>query len=235
MRFMVIAVVLVFMGSNASVAQCEGNTCIDVSADQDNNQVVITVQKGKSRSSSTRAPQPVATPGLKKPWIPWLPGPASTAKPRPRPTITVRPKVRIISGSQISDQVKSLLPKGGIITQPLGDALVQQPINFMTNTPQIFTTVIIVLGVPITIHLTPIFEWDFGDGNKSTTKLPGAPYPLALIKNTYKTSGEKSVLLTTRWSGFWRAGALGAPINGSITQKAQKRIMVRPGAITYRP
>jgi hypothetical protein len=128
-----------------------------------------------------------------------------------------------------------LLPKGGIITQPLGDALVQQPVNFMTNTPQIFTTVIIVLGVPITIHLTPVFEWDFGDGNKSTTKLPGAPYPLALIKNTYTTSGEKNVLLTTRWSGFWRAGALGAPINGAITQKAQKRILVRPGTITYRP
>ncbi|MBU3692499.1 MAG: hypothetical protein FGM47_03135 [Candidatus Nanopelagicaceae bacterium] len=235
MRFIVIAIVLIFMGSNASVAQCEGDTCIDVTTDQENNQVVITVQKGKSGSSSTRAPRAVSTPGLKKPWIPWLPRPASTSKPRPRPTVTSRPRVRSISSSKISDQVKSLLPKGSIITQPLGEVLVQQPVNFMTNTPQIFTTVIIVLGVPITIHLTPIFEWDFGDGNKLTTKLPGAPYPLALIQNTYTTSGEKYVLLTTRWSGFWRAGALGAPINGAITQKLQKRILVRPGAVTYRP
>lgn len=235
MRFIVIAIVLVFVGANASVAQCEGDTCIDVTADQDNNQVVITVQKGKSGGSSTRSPRPVVSSGLKKPWIPWLPKPVSTAKPRPRPTITSRPRIKTISGSQISDQVKSLLPKGSIFTQPLGDALVQQPVNFMTNTPQIFTTVILVLGVPITIHLTPIFEWDFGDGNKLTTKLPGAPYPLALIENTYTTSGEKSVLLTTRWSGFWRAGALGAPINGAITQKVQKRILVRPGAVTYRP
>ena len=119
--------------------------------------------------------------------------------------------------------------------QPLGEALVQQPVNFMTNTPQLFTTVIVVLGVPITIHLTPVFEWEFGDGNTLTTKLPGAPYPLALIQNTYTNSGEKNVVLTTRWSGFWRAGALGAPINGAITQKVQKRILVRPGAITYRP
>ncbi len=235
MRIIVIALVLVFMGSNAAVAQCDGDTCIDVSTDQDNNQVVITVQKGKPGSSSTKKPRAVSTPRLKKPWIPWLPKPAATTKPRPSPTATSRPRVKTISGSQISDQVKSLLPKGGIITQPLGDALVQQPVNFMTNTPQLFTTVIVVLGVPITIHLTPVFEWEFGDGNTLTTKLPGAPYPLALIQNTYTNSGEKNVVLTTRWSGFWRAGALGAPINGAITQKVQKRILVRPGAITYRP
>lgn len=235
MRTFALALVLVFIGTNAAVAQCEGDTCIDVTADQDSNQVVITVQKGKPGSSSTKKPRAVSTPRLKKPWIPWLPKPASTTKPRPRPAVTARPRVKTISGSQISDQVKSLLPRGGIITQPLGEALVQQPVNFMTNTPQIFTTVIVVLGVPITIHLTPVFEWEFGDGNKLTTKLPGAPYPLALIQNTYTSSGEKSVVLTTRWSGIWRAGALTAPINGAITQRVQRQIVVKPAGFTYRP
>ena len=235
MRNFALALILLFLGSTTAVAQCEGDTCIDVSADQDNNQVVITVQKGRPGSSSTRKPRAVSTPRLKKPWIPWLPKPAATTKPRPRPTSTSRPRVKTISSSQISDQVKSLLPKGTIITQPLGDALVQQPVSFMTNTPQLFTTVIVVLGVPITIHLTPVFEWDFGDGNRLTTKLPGAPYPLALIQNTYANSGEMNVVLTTRWSGFWRAGALGAPINGAITQRVQRQILVRPAGITYRP
>ncbi len=235
MRNLAIALVLVFIAPNAAVAQCEGDTCIDVTADQDNNQVVITVQKGKPGSSSTRKPRAVSTPRLKKPWIPWLPKPIATSKPRPRPTFTARPRVKSISGSQISDQVKSLLPRGGIITQPLGDALVQQPVNFMTNTPPIFTTVIVVLGVPISIHLTPVFEWEFGDGNRLTTKLPGAPYPLALIENTYRSSGEKNIVLTTRWNGFWRAGALGAPINGAITQRVQRQILVRPAGVAYRP
>jgi len=32
--------------------------------------------------------------------------------------------------------------------------------------------VIVVLTVPITIHLTPLFIWDFGDGSSSTLMQP---------------------------------------------------------------
>ena len=94
---------------------------------------------------------------------------------------------------------------------------------------------IIVLDVPITIHLTPVFKWDFGDGGSLTTKLPGAPYPLNLIENTYQTVGEKQVTLTTTWNGYWRAGTITAPIKGAIVQSTSKRVFVRPAAITYKP
>ena len=139
-----------------------------------------------------------------------------------------------ISGSQISDQVKSLIPRGEIITQPLDNILVNQSVNFMTNTPMHFTTVLVVLGTPITIHLTPEFSWQFGDGNSYGTRLTGAPYPLMLIENTYKSSGQKRVELTTTWSGFWRAGSLGAPIDGAIVQKVNRQIDIRPAKGIYR-
>ena len=92
-----------------------------------------------------------------------------------------------------------------------------------------------VLTVPITIHLTPLFIWDFGDGNSHITRLQGAPYPLTMITNTYRSAGEKEVSLTIKWSGFWRAGAMSAPINGDITQRATKEITVRPAGTTYIP
>lgn len=220
---------------NIAVAECEGDTCIDVEAKQDSNEVVIIVKKGKAGSSSSSKPRPARSATLRQPWIPWLPKPAATTKPRPRPATSIKPRVRKISGSQISDQVKSLLPTGSIITQPLGDALVQEPVNFMTNTPTQFTTVLIVLDVPITIHLTPVFNWDFGDNKSITTKLPGAPYPISLIQHTYRSPGEKRITLTTKWSGYWRAGALSAPIKGAITQRSTKSILVRPGAVNYKP
>lgn len=221
-----------------AIAKCEGDTCIDVSTNQDSNEVVVTVKKGKPGSSKSSKPKSPNTTVAKprKPWIPWLPKPASVPAARPKPSLKpqTKPRVRFIAGSQISNQVRKLLPTGSIITQPLGDPLLQEPVNFITNSPMHFTTVIIVLDIPITIHLTPTFTWNFGDGNTYTTKLPGAPYPLSIVENTYRTPGAKQVTLTTVWSGYWRAGAITAPINGAITQRVQKEIYVRPAGINYR-
>ena len=216
-----------------SHAECQENTCIDVSADQEGKEVVITVKKGKAGSTSTTSPRTRSTSIARKPWIPWLPKPAVTRVSTPRPRVTSKPRVRTISSSQISDQVRSLLPTGTIITQPLKDSLIHEPVNFMTTVPTNFSTVIVVLRIPIAIHLTALYVWDFGDGNSLVTKFPGAPYPAMLNQHTYKSSGEKRVSLTVRWSGFWSAGAMSAPINGSITQRIEKELTIRPARTTF--
>ncbi len=199
MRITLLAILIAISSITNANSACEGETCIDVKADQESNEVVITVKKGKAgrESSTSPKPKPTPKPRVKQPWIPWLPKPVLTNKavalgPKPSP----KPRVKRISGSQISDQVKSLIPRGEIITQPLDNILVNQSVNFMTNTPMHFTTVLVVLGTPITIHLTPEFSWQFGDGNSYGTRLAGAPYPLMLIENTYKSSGQKRVELT---------------------------------------
>jgi hypothetical protein len=235
MRVALIAILILISTVNAAYSACEGETCIDVKADQESNEVVITVKKGRAGREVSSSPKPRPNPTIKQPWIPWLPKPPAASKsavagPKPSP----RPRVKRISGSQISDQVKSLIPRGEIITQPLDNILVNQSVNFITNTPMHFTTVLVVLGTPITIHLTPEFSWQFGDGNSYSTRLAGAPYPLMLIENTYKTSGEKRVDLTTTWSGFWRAGSLSAPIDGAIVQKVSRQIDIRPARGIYR-
>ena len=235
MRITLVAMLIIFSSMNAAYGACEGETCIDVKANQESNEVVITVKKGKAGSqvSTTSKPRPTST--TKRTWIPWLPKPPAASKPvalGPKPS--PKPRVKRISGSQISDQVKSLIPRGAIITQPLDNILVNQSVNFLTNTPMHFTTVLVVLGTPITIHLTPEFLWEFGDGNSQSTRLAGAPYPLMLIENTYKSSGQKRVELTRTWSGFWRAGSIGAPIDGAIVQRVSRQIDVRPARGIYR-
>ena len=233
MRVLLLTLALLLTSIPTLHADCEGDTCIDVSADQESNQVVITVKKGKAGTSSTSSPKPRARSTARKLFIPWLPKPVTTAKPRPRPSLTVKPRVKKISGSQISDQVRSLLPSGLIITQPLDNPLVQEPVNFMTTVPSRFSTVIVVLGIPITIQLSAQYLWDFGDGNTLSTKMQGAPYPLSLIENTYKSSGVRKVTLTVTWSGFWSAGGMSAPIKGGITQTFSRGIEVRPARAIY--
>ena len=235
MRITLLAIFILISSINTAYSACEGETCIDVKADQESNEVVITVKKGKAGGEASTSPKPRPTPTIKRPWIPWLPKPVATRKavalgPKPSP----KPRVKRISGSQISDQVKSLIPRGEIITQPLENILVNQSVNFLTNTPLHFTTVLVVLGTPITIHLTPEFLWEFGDGNSYRTRLAGAPYPAMLIENTYKSSGQKKVELTTTWSGLWRAGSLSAPIDGAIVQKVIRELEIRPARGIYR-
>lgn len=233
MKRIALFVIAFLLVTPISEAECRGSTCIDVSADQEGKEVVITVKKGRAGSSSTSSPRARSTSVARKPWIPWLPKPAVTRVAAPRPKVTSKPRIRTITGSQISDQVRSLLPTGTIITQPLKDPLIHEPVNIMTTVPTNFSTVIVVLRIPITIHLTALYVWDFGDGNSLVTKFPGAPYPAMLNQHTYRSAGEKKVSLTVRWSGFWSAGAMSAPINGSITQRIEKELTIRPARTTF--
>ena len=47
MRKMILAISLSLIAPQISFANCEGDTCIDVSADEKTNEVVVTVKKGK--------------------------------------------------------------------------------------------------------------------------------------------------------------------------------------------
>ena len=225
MRTLTAALLLVLVTATTSHVECSGDTCIDVSTDQAGNQVVITVKKGSPGSSSTSSAR-TRTSTVKKPWIPWLPKPIATRAPQPRPKVTSKPRVRTISGNQISDQVKSVLPTGSIITQPLQNILIHEPVNFMTTVPTQFSTVIVALRIPITIYLTALYMWDFGDDHTLITKFPGAPYPAMLNQHSYSATREQQVRLTVRWSGFWSAGTISAPIIGTITQELTKEITV---------
>jgi PKD repeat protein len=91
----------------------------------------------------------------------------------------------------------------------------------------------VVLRIPITIHLTALYIWDFGDGKTLVTKLQGAPYPAMINHHTYTSIGEKKVNLSVSWSGVWSAGAISGPINGSITQRLDKEIEILPAKTLF--
>lgn len=216
--------------------QCDGDTCISVTADDDNH-LVIKVKKGSPGSSVASSPAPrissSTTSGLRKPWIPWLPERFSAPTPKPTRTassksVTRKPKVRKISSSAIADQVSKMLPNGLIITQPSAGALVREPVNFMTTVPKRFQTVLVVLEVPIYINLQASYQWNFGDGSEMESAFPGAPYPAGTVTHSYNREGEYGVKLRVTWSGTWRAGAISGAIDGSIRQQLQRDLKIYP-------
>ena len=237
--FALVIIMSITFASQTFGEECDGDTCIEVSADDDNH-LVIKVKRGKPGSSVATTPsaRPTTVTVRKQPWIPWLPKPVATSSPRPKSTKVSKPrirkpKVKKISGSQLAEQVKRMLPSGVIITQPTSAALLREPVNFMTTVPATFQTVIVVLEVPILITLKALYQWDFGDGNSKISKHPGAPYPASLITNNYRDEGQYEVALKVTWSGTWRAGAISGPIKGSITQSFERELTVHGADTTF--
>ncbi len=207
--------------------ECAGDTCIGVSAN-DKDHLVIIVEKGKPGSKNS-ATTPKATPKptpKKTTWIPWLPKPKPSYTPKPKPVQSAKPKR--ISAVSIADRVSKMLPNGLILNQPTSAILAREPANFITTIPKDFHTVIVVLEVPIQIDLKARYIWNFGDGQSLESNLPGAPYPVGTIRNSYQKPGRYRVSLKVQWTGVWRAGAISAPIDGSITQEFSKEIEVYP-------
>ena len=232
---------------DVAAEECEGDTCIDVATDR-NHEVVITVRKGSSGASTSEtsvkkqptsaasSPLRVRAPAKKKVWIPWLPvasSPQPSRLPRPRPTTSrqARPKtserVETISASEVMDQVRSLLPGGVIIHQPLSQLLVREPVYFRTSVPQRFKAMVVVLDIPIEIDLRASYLWSFGDGSTLTTSDPGGSYPLSTVRHRYLLADTYEALLRVQWNGTWRSGAMSAPIRGVITQIFTKKIEIQ--------
>ncbi len=246
MKFVIylqMALLLTFIPS-AEGKQCKGGTCIGVTTDEKS--VIITVQKGKPGSIATTKPKPLPSkpipskpplpktskaPVKPKILIPYLPK-VSNPKPKPtpksttKPKVTVKPRVKKIKASSLSDQVRQLLPGGAITIQPTNGALRGEPVNFMTSVPNRFQTVLMVLDVPIRIDLRANYIWDFGDGSTISTFSQGAPYPLGTITHSYKSEGAPTVRLLVTWSGTWSSGGISGPINGVIRQNFQESLKV---------
>lgn len=225
--------------------ECSSDTCISVSADDESDEIVVSIQKpGKSsgkkgessRSTSSGSFTAIADP--RRTWIPYHPDLYAAWREAARKAAATRERNRLhrtattsVVTASLSDRVRQLIPIGVLQSQPSLGAIVGRPVYFWSTTPTSFDVTIRVAGVPVRLELTPSFEWRYGDGSPEatrTTSLPGAPYPIPLNTFTYEDVGVKEVRLTTTWSGDFSVGGVKTPINGVIRQSSSKRIEVKP-------
>ena len=214
-RFLVLLILISSMPI-ASAASCANKVCIKVYTDPATGRVVIEAKKGKPKVVATYRPVPkVITP---------RPTPTRTWKPRP---YTPRPRVSKKPATSLADKLAQLIPNRQISKLPVGDAIVQVPVKFSTNTDLLFQSVVNILGVAVMVHLTPTFSWDFGDGSTSN-------YSVQQISHTYKYEGDYNVTLRVAWSGNWLANGVWAPITGgAIIKTLTIPVTVKRGPIKY--
>ena len=244
-RYQVILLSILLLPISAFAAdnQCLDKTCVDVFT-QDN-QLIITAQKGAGKPvAASKKPvvkqKPIVKPKpvTPKPVAPKpvAPKPKVVAKPVPKPTVkpNVKPTVKPVrkvaakpANISLSDRLIKLLPVGDINFQPESEGLVNVPVYFWTQTPQHFSAVVPILDLVVYVNLHSTFTWSFGDGSFYTTTNQGGPYPLGLITHTYRKNSNYPVGLKVVWRGSWSVNGVTTPISGeAITQSVSRQISI---------
>lgn len=219
---LLIALLLIFSANSAVAApNCNTKVCVKVYTDPKTGKLIITA----NRNGSSTTPKPIPT-------RTWKPRPYT---PKPKPTVAVKPTVIVtkkytpkpVVKLSLSDQLAQLIPVKDIFHQPELSALVQVPVNFWTTTPPTFKTSVVMLGVPITVYLSPTYLWDFGDGTKLSTTSRGAAFPNQSITHIYTRAGSYAASLQITWGGTWQAsGTTSAVSGGAIVQNLYSQVKV---------
>ena len=222
---LLIALVLLLSANPAMAApKCTTKVCVKVYTDPKTGKLIITANRNGSSTTSKQTPIP-------KPTRTWKPRPYTPRPyiPRPKPTAIVTKKytpkpVVILS---LSDQLAQLIPVKDIYHQPSANSLVQVPVNFWTTTPPTFKTSVVMLGVPITVYLSPTYLWDFGDGTKLSTTSRGAAFPNQSITHIYHQAGNYLATLQVTWGGSWQASGISRAVSGgAIVQNLYTKVNV---------
>ena len=232
--FIIIALLLIFTANSAVAApNCTTKVCVKVYTDPKTGKLIITA----NRNGSSASPKPAPTRTWKP--RPYTPRPY-TPRPKPILKLTLKPRVIIVKKPKpvvrlsLSDQLAQLIPVKDIFHQPSTTGLVQVPVNFWTTTPPTFKTSVVMLGVPITVYLSPTYLWNFGDGTSFSTASRGGPYPDQSISHIYKRAGSYQASLTISWSGTWRAaGATSAVSGGAIIQTLYTQVPIASAPSKY--
>ncbi|WP_181410907.1 PKD domain-containing protein [Nocardioides humi] len=98
------------------------------------------------------------------------------------------------------------LPASTLVIQPPdGLTLVNFATNFYTTSTSTISTTVSLLGQEVTLEATPAtFHWYFGDGESTSTRKPGAPYPDLTITHHYQRKGDYLPSLTTTYTGRYK-------------------------------
>jgi hypothetical protein len=211
---------LLILGIPSANAACTDKTCVDVFTDQ--NQLVITAQKGAVKPTPKPAPKPIKKVAPK----PVAPKPP-TPKPIVKKPIVKKPMPPKPATASLSDKLIKLLPAGDINFQPSAQSVVNIPTYFWTKTPERFQAVVPILDVIVYVNLYSTLTWSFGDGSEMTTLLRGGPFPNPSVTHAYKSKGDMQLSLKVTWQGTWTVNGVTSPIVGNlITQSVSRNLQV---------
>jgi hypothetical protein len=221
----------------AWAVDCVSKACIDVYTQ--NGQIIIEGRKG---AVVKPRPIPKATPAAK---------PKPKPKPRPKPTATKKPVIKtstrpvwrkrvvhkvvrkivpkIAAGVSLNDRLVKMLPLASIARQPSANAIVNVPVIYWCNLPEVFMAKVAIVGEVIDVTMRPSFLWSFGDGSFFITTKAGTAYPHQVISHTYHKAGTYLVTMLATWGGTWTHNGIARAITGKVRKLSIVNVGVANG------
>jgi hypothetical protein len=230
----------------AMAADCVNQACIEVYT-QDG-QIIIEGRKGntakakpaktpivKPKPRPTRVLRPKVVRTLKpipkittsqKPWV--APKPKAIPQKTVAPRAVSRKKVvpQVTTAVSLNDRLVKLLPLALIARQPVKNAIVNVPVIYWCNLPEIFMTRVAIVGEVIDVTMRPSFLWSFGDGSFFATTKAGAAFPHQVISHNYNHSGTYLVTMLATWGGTWTHNGVARAITGEVRKVSVTTINV---------
>jgi len=222
-----IAVLVTCLASPATAADCE-ITCVDVYT-QDG-QLIFEARKGSGpKATAVAKPKKVSKPKARatvKPKVvakPIVIPKRKLAAPKKR---VLPKKISPVAATSLSDRISKSLPTAGISYQPNFQPLINVPVYFWNDLPNLFRSKVDLIGESIDVVMRPSFTWSFGDGTFKTTTDPGGPYPDGRITHVYSNPGTYPVILITTWGGSFTHNSIERAITGQIKKSSALSITV---------
>jgi len=152
------------------------------------------------------------------------------------PAVTRPPTDAEITGALDATHLPITAPQ--LAVEPANPAVTQLPAILSTQPQQAHDETRTVLGVPITIHLTPSWHWNTGDSTFDSTT-SGTPYdgtdpqhdPAHYLLWTWHTTGTRPVSVTVTWTATATRGDTGTTLTlpGTTVRTGTRDIPVREG------
>ena len=243
--------VLLLIGQSSSTAianDCKETACVNVYTE--NNQIIIEARKGDKTVKKTIAQSPkkptVKAKPTKKP-LPFflLPEAKKPVVKKPiikkpvvkKPVVKKPSKPRVkkaVTKVNLSDRLTKLVPTAGVAYQPEFEPLVNVPVYFWCDLPELFQSRVEIIGEIIDVSLRPSYVWSFGDGSTFTTTESGGPYPQGLIHHNYSRPGAYVVTLVTTWNGTYTHNAQLRAVTGKVVKISIAGINIVAAPTTFK-
>ena len=243
--------VLLLIGQSSSTAianDCKETACVNVYTE--NNQIIIEARKGDKTVKKTIAQSPkkptVKAKPTKKP-LPFFLLPEAKKPVVKKPIIkkpvvkkpvvkkTSKPRVKkAVTKVNLSDRLTKLVPTAGVAYQPEFEPLVNVPVYFWCDLPELFQSRVEIIGEIIDVSLRPSYVWSFGDGSTFTTTESGGPYPQGLIHHNYSRPGAYVVTLVTTWNGTYTHNAQLRAVTGKVVKISIAGINIVAAPTTFK-
>ena len=227
------------MQAASAADQCQKTACVNVYTD--NNEIIIEAHKGNTAIKKTiaQAPKKAAVKVIAKPKVvPLFFPPTTAAKPAVKKVTVKRsykPAIKkAVTKVNLSDRLIKMVPTAGVAYQPEFEPLVNVPVYFWCDLPQLFQSRVDIIGEVVDVALRPSFLWSFGDGSFYSTTENGAPYPIGAIHHTYKQPGTYEISLLTTWNGTYTHNATARAVTGTVKKVSIALITIVKATTTFK-